>query len=527
MIETFYNYGKTFVDINQDEFFTFLKAITDEKYDLKSLERISEIIDDFCNYSKQGIFIIDNSTIRTPHTDEYRKIFYMKGEGKIFNTLIGNHPINEIRTKVQKVEEIPPELDSERSTVEKFLKDEKKLILIKREDITDDFWRKVILFIFFSKGTPEITTHEQTCPLCRTRHNFGNVRFFLPVNIMSEKFVNFNSHLSNETSYRICPYCFLILLKTCTPTNIFKKSMPTNNLFIKFFPLSSDINSISETRMLLKEYWKNKEFKGALQFLVYLPDFVNNLFNKNPTKTPDFKFHIFLTGHKKEKAEQVYDNIIIERFGELREVGKKLTPENYGGILKLLSSYVQSTGAKDKIDDWRFVFSFISTLLVDITIDFRKLKMMLRSIITAKEKKSNNERNTLTGYKYIHEFLGVNDMEKEQVTRNILESGRRIGMNWKGLIEEKTKIGESVNENRFKSIVLKLDSISPSNFQKVLRKMVAEMTDYHQHVNLSDMVLTQISSDRYWRDVFMTGVYFGYFASGKQSEKELITAKGD
>ena len=60
----------------------------------------------------------------------------------------------------------------------------------------------------------------------------------------------------------------------------------------------------------------------------------------------------------------------------------------------------------------------------------------------------------------------------------------------------------------------------PSTFQKNIRKIIKEISVINSNakINIGDETLSSISADRYSRDVFLTGVYFGYFSYFKNNK---------
>jgi len=104
------------------------------------------------------------------------------------------------------------------------------------------------------------------------------------------------------------------------------------------------------------------------------------------------------------------------------------------------------------------------------------------------------------------------------VAEEIVGAGRRFGWAWATLKNLYKSRGEE-REKWFDTMVIKLDSPTLEGFHTVLRKMVRYLYGESNKSgeplkwNLSEKVLGLLGdkSRVYWKQAFMTGVYFGYY----------------
>jgi len=116
------------------------------------------------------------------------------------------------------------------------------------------------------------------------------------------------------------------------------------------------------------------------------------------------------------------------------------------------------------------------------------------------------------------EFKTINVIAEE-----IVNAGRRFGWAWatlKGLYKSQ---GEE-KDKWFDTMIIKLDSPTMEGFHTILRKMVRMLYGRKDEKgeslkwNLSERVLGLLGdkSRIYWKQAFMTGVYFGYYGHFEQ-----------
>lgn len=100
------------------------------------------------------------------------------------------------------------------------------------------------------------------------------------------------------------------------------------------------------------------------------------------------------------------------------------------------------------------------------------------------------------------------------VAEEIVNSGRRFGNAWATLRDIYRKKGKE-RDKWCDTMVIKLDSPTSEGFHKILRKMVRTLYSEEGTLkwNISGKILDLLGdkSRAYWRQAFMTGVYFGYF----------------
>jgi len=104
------------------------------------------------------------------------------------------------------------------------------------------------------------------------------------------------------------------------------------------------------------------------------------------------------------------------------------------------------------------------------------------------------------------------------VAEEIVSAGHRFGWAWatlKGIYKNR----RAEKDKWFDTMVIKLDSPTMEGFHTILRKMVrtlyGEKDEKSESLkwNLSEKVLGLLGdkSRVYWKQAFMTGVYFGYY----------------
>jgi len=110
------------------------------------------------------------------------------------------------------------------------------------------------------------------------------------------------------------------------------------------------------------------------------------------------------------------------------------------------------------------------------------------------------------------------------ITDEIVEAGRRFGNEWARLREYYKTLRQEKNK-WFDNMILKLDSPTAEGFQRILRKMVREFynikrTEFKWNISTDVLSLLTDKSRSYYRQAFMTGVFFGYYGYFKKDEEE-------
>lgn len=113
------------------------------------------------------------------------------------------------------------------------------------------------------------------------------------------------------------------------------------------------------------------------------------------------------------------------------------------------------------------------------------------------------------------------------IADEIVKAGSRFGRAWAEL-----KLRNPDRTTWFDNMVIKLDSPTGEGFHTILRKMVRELyasRDEKLRWNISEKVLEFLGdkSRTYWRHIFLTGVYFGYFGYFKSSVGSVETSKAE
>ena len=112
------------------------------------------------------------------------------------------------------------------------------------------------------------------------------------------------------------------------------------------------------------------------------------------------------------------------------------------------------------------------------------------------------------------------------VSDEVVETGRRFGMEWAKLKEHYRNTGGE-RDKWFDNMVLKLDSPTAEGFQRIIRKMIRTFYEEKEQQfkwNISTEVLSLLSdkSRSFWRHAFMTGVFFGYYGYYKETEEKEV-----
>ena len=556
MLEIIYEYAKTKTDLElePDMFNKLIKEVKSEKETINLIK----LFKDFIDYDRK-IWILDDNKIRPVKLTERQLVIPLRKDtyGKIINAVGANHPIltkrscvifqikEKKKTKsyeisVQGPKNIVPKDLNEESSVDDFPDKIKEIVdrifnvkvdkyfvddllesgrieIVKRNQITSEIARNIVLRLLFPKGKQKLSKEQLNCPLCGTIHQFSNVKIFPPLNIASEKYSNFNSYCSKEQSTSFCPYCAYLIVKTNLPENLVISNFGNFNVvFMPYHFTGERIKSISDE--LFKFISERKDISCLIDLPIQIESRIEDakkIRGFDLFEIYDFRIFIYLIS-KRGKSQELISEISISKVSELYDIGKKLRESSANKTFKdLLQKYIKSRKGEARSYAYKELFQFFKNIFENLEIDFKFVKKMVRTICNS----SNNP--ILTGQEYLKAFLEVSSMERSQILKTSFNYGERIGKTWRNVFETLKKRGENPNENRFKSMVRKLDSTSPSVMHNILRKMIAEISETlgAENVPKIDSIIPHLSGDRYLRNVFLTGVYFGYFSKTKKQKE--------
>ena len=559
MLEIIYEYAKTKTDLElePDMFNKLIKEVESKK---ETINNLIKLFEDFIDYNRK-IWVLDDNELRPVKLLERQLIFPFRKDmyGKIINAVGANHPIltkrscvifqikEKKKTKsyeisVQGPKKIVPKELNEESSVDDFPDKIKEIVdrifnvkvdkhfvddllesgrveVVKRDRITLEIARNIILRLLFPGGKPKLSKEQLNCSLCGTNHQFSNVKIFPPLNIASEKYSNFDSYCSKERNISFCPYCAYLIVKTNLPENLVISNFGNfNAIFIPYHFTGERIKSISD------ELFKFISERNDIACLIDLPLQIESRI-EDAKKIRGFDlFEIFYLISRGGESQELISEISISKVSELYKVGKKLRESSANRTFKdLLQKYIKSQKRKARGYAYKEIFQFFKNLFENLEIDFNFVKKIVRVICNS----SNNP--ILTGQEYLKAFLEVSSMERSQILKASFDYGEWIGKTWRNVFETLEKRGKNPNENRFKSMVRKLDSTSPSVMHNILRKMIAEISETlgAENVPKIDSIIPHLSGDRYLRNVFLTGIYFGYFSKTKIQKENKNELGGD
>lgn len=279
-------------------------------------------------------------------------------------------------------------------------------------------WQRRLLYTYF-QSTEKFIGEEAICSFCGVKHEFKNLRFNPPVNIYVENITNYNSYLSNEPSYSICPYCSMLFLRIVVeekgPMKIpFPKARQAYIYLLPYDPENEEIYKNIEIRRVeefLKDEIRTEGLKfgelDALNTLLSLPVFIyKEVLPSSPTGI--LKPYVYIIfAQRTGQTEEISDYFVITRIDYLGKVGEKLYK---GGRWNLdclnfqrrLLSFIERFKGKQKINGFRLIFRFLGKMFSEGEVNFTFLRSILRREITQKK-----EKTILGGYGYLKAFLEV------------------------------------------------------------------------------------------------------------------------
>ncbi|ASJ02843.1 hypothetical protein A3L09_06010 [Thermococcus profundus] len=400
--------------------------------------------------------------------------------------------------------------------VEKFETDKsiKSIVIIPKDKITDIDARKWIIEKLLFGDKPSLSEDTYHCPLCGRAHQWNDVKIFFPINIQSEKTLNFLPNFSPEGKQMVCVTCAYKLLRLTSPYTQFAiRSKYHANILA--YPYGYTDEGIQFAEMVLDE------IRDKAEGLFALPEAVWNITNRQnideilmEINSGELWLYLVLPG----KAERVIASYHLTDFSKLAQFGKYHFHTNQ--FQRTVAEYMK---ASKKTKQHKIV---LANMLASMyaNFDIKSLNVLfIKTMAKTIAQKAKNPK--LYGKYFISSYLslcGGDSLSKKRnvdVYKEIYNFGVTLGELWRNLAEaDKTRF------NSYKAKIMKLDTPNINVLSDTVRHMIQKITEngeipgnekigtlFSKHKDFPKIV-----TDSRARELFVTGAYFGFFSPLKE-----------
>ena len=285
--------------------------------------------------------------------------------------------------------------------IEKFEtnKEVSKIVIIPKSKIKDIDARKwVIKKLLFGNKKPSLSTETYTCPLCGKQHRWGDIKLFFPINIQSEKTLNFLPNLSPEGRQRVCVTCAYKLLRLTDPNTQFI-IRSKYHASILAYPYGYTREGIEVAKSILEELESKKSPEG----LFALPEAVWNITSRENVdlifgEINSSELWLYIT--VKGQAERVIASYHITDFSKLAQLGKYKNQINQ--FQRTIAEYMRQS--KKSTQHKILVAEMLASMYANFDIQSLNIPLIKHAIKTIIQK-SKNPR--LYGKHFISSYLFV------------------------------------------------------------------------------------------------------------------------
>lgn len=576
MIEAMVSYGEYLAKkegLDLDSFESLLKvALMENK--TEALDKLVEFFRFAVDFHSVIIYVYDEKSQEYSEADESvcLRIFPISNlSGKVTNAVKANHPvlnsknikaykgviiqkstIKDIRTEILKnefnsrkltslndwekeelkklmVNRLKKLLKSEGihlrdadvlAIIEKFEinRDVSKIVIIPKSKIDEiDARRWVIEKLLFGNKKPSLSNVTYSCPLCGRTHQWNNTKLFFPINIQSEKTLNFLSNLSPEGKQRACITCAYKLLRlTDSSTQFIVKSNYHASILV--YPYGHTTEGIRFAESALIELIEKSEGLFALPGVV---QHMTNRQNIDEIFGEINSSELWLYLITKGQAERVIASYHITDFNKLAIFGKYQNQINQ--FQRTIAEY-RKISKKAKQQHRIVLADMLASMYANFDIqslNISFIKHIAKTII------QNSKNPQLYGKYFISSYLfvcgGDNLSGRRSIDayKEIYNFGVTLGELWRQLAEaDKTRF------NSYKAKIMKLDTPNINVLSDTVRYMLQRIAEGDE---ISDEKVgtlfskhrdfPKIVTDTRARELFVTGAYFGFFSPLKKEVK--------
>ncbi len=433
-----------------------------------------------------------------------------KQEKEELKELIGKH----LKNLLEK-DNIHLDFQDVLAIIEKFEieKNIRSIVIIPKGEIANiDARSWVIEKLLFGKE-PALSETTYRCPLCGKSHQWNDVKLFFPINIQSEKTLNFLPNLSPEGKQRVCVTCAYKLLRLTNPDTQFTIKSK-HHASILAYPYGHTIEGIECAERLLETLEEKSEGLFALPEVAWE---ITNRQNTDEIFGEINSSELWLYLVIKEQAERVVASYHITDFSKLAQFGKYHSQINQ--FQRTVAEYMKLS---KKINQHKIVLAnMLASMYADFNVkslDTLFIKTIVKTII---QKAKNPE---LYGKYFISSYLSVCGGDSLPMKRNvdvyreIYNFGVILGELWRNLAET-----DETRFNSYKAKIMKLDTPNINVLLDTVRHMVQKITEseeapdekirtlFSKHKDFPKIVI-----DSRARELFVTGAHFGFFSPLKE-----------
>jgi len=412
-----------------------------------------------------------------------------------------------------------------RALIEKFEtnKEASKIVIIPKSKIRDIDARKwIIEKFFFGDKKPSLSSETYSCPLCGKAHRWNDIKLFFPINIQSEKTLNFLSNLSPEGKQRACVTCAYKLLRLTDPdTQFIIKSKYHANILA--YPYGHTREGIEAAEILLEDLTGNniQRPKKLSEGLFSLPEIVWNVTNREDIdlisgeiNSSELWLYIIT---KEGKAERVIASYHITDFSKLAQLGKYQNQINQ--FQRTIAEYMRQSkkGTQHKV----VVAEMLASMYANFDVQSLNISFMKHATKTIIQKSKNPRlygKHFISSYLFICGGDKLSERRSVDTYREIYNFGVTLGELWRQLAEE-----DKTRFNSYKAKIMKLDTPNINVLSDTVRYMIQRISEDSSLSNEKTKALfskhrdfPKIVTDIRARELFVTGAYFGFFSPSKE-----------
>lgn len=408
-----------------------------------------------------------------------------------------------------------------RALIEKFEINKKvsKIVIIPKSKINEiDVRRWIIEKFLFGDKKPSLSSKTYNCPLCGRAHHWTDIKLFFPINVQSEKTLNFLSNLSPEGKQIVCITCAYKLLRLTHPeTQFIIKSKYHANILAYPYGYTEEGTEVAEN--VLKEL---SDSKKSSEGLFALPEIVWNITNRENVdlifgeiNSSELWLYIVAKGGQ---AERVIASYHITDFSKLAQLGKYQNQINQ--FQRTIGEYMGVLKGSSKKNQHKIV---VANMLASMYANFDVLSLntsFIKHITKTIIQKSKNPQ--LYGKYFISLYLStcggdsLSERRSIDAYREIYNFGVTLGELWRQLAEaDKTRF------NSYKAKVMKLDTPNINVLSDTVRYMIQKIAEELSDEKVGTLFsrhrdFPKIVTDTKARELFVTGTYFGFFSPLKK-----------
>jgi len=412
-----------------------------------------------------------------------------------------------------------------RALIEKFEtnREVSKIVIIPKNKVNEiDVRRWIIEKFLFGDKKPSLSSKTYNCPLCGRAHHWTDIKLFFPINVQSEKTLNFLSNLSPEGKQRACITCAYKLLRLTHPeTQFVIKSKYHANILA--YPYGYTEGGIEVAENVLRDLKELLGSKKSSEGLFALPEIVWNITNR---ETVDYiskeinssELWLYIVA-KGGQAERVIASYHITDFSKLAQLGKYQNQINQ--FQRTIGEYMKVLKGSSKKNQRKIVVAnMLASMYANFDVQSLNVSFIKNAIKTITQKSKNPQ---LYGKHFISSYLfvcGGDTLSRRSVDvyREIYNFGVTLGELWRQLAEK-----DKARFNSYKAKIMKLDTPNINVLSDTVRYIIQRIAEDDNVSNEKTKSLfsqhrefPKIVTDIRARELFVTGAYFGFFSPSNE-----------